>query len=363
MNTLLSRTVWVVVWCLLLLTPATAGDPPPGLPPLTVAAVGDIMLGSDFPTAELPPDDGRALFDDVRDLFQRADLSFGNLEGVLSDGGLCAKNTASAYVYAFRTPTRFARTLKDARLKVLSLANNHCRDFGLTGKLATKKALKEEGLQFSSQDGEVAEFNLRGRKVGLLAVSFGPRPRSISYPEELLGEIESLAKKYDIFLISVHGGREGEGAQRVRDETEYFLGENRGNLVRFARSAVDRGADLILGHGPHVPRALELYKERLIAYSLGNFCTYKGMNLDEERGYAPLLWTELGPGGEFLRGRIHSFIQYRPGGPKKDQRQRAAGFMRTLSLEDFPTSSPLITTQGEVLPLPRAAGVAPTEKK
>lgn len=354
-------TVWVIFWCLLLLPPAPAADQPPAPPPVTVAAVGDIMLGSDFPSAELPPDDGRALFDEARDLFQRADVSFGNLEGVLCDGGLCAKNTDSAYVYAFRTPTRFARTLKEARLKVLSLANNHSRDFGYTGKLATKQALKDEGIQFSSQDGEVAEFNLRGAKVGLMAVSFGPRPRSIVYPEEILREIESLARKYDILIISVHGGREGGGAQRVRDETEYFLDENRGNLVRFARSAVDRGADLILGHGPHVPRALEICQGRLIAYSLGNFCTYKGMNLDEERGYAPLLWTELGPDGEFLRGRLHSFIQYRPGGPKKDERQRALGLMRTLSLKDFPANSPLITASGEVLPLPRAARVPGAE--
>jgi hypothetical protein len=153
----------------------------------------------------------------------------------------------------------------------------------------------------------------------------------------------------------VHGGKEGRSALRVQDETEYFLEENRGNLVRFARSAVDRGADLVLGHGPHVPRALEIYQGRLIAYSLGNFCTYEGMNLDEERGYAPLLWAELGPTGDFLQGRIHSFIQYRPGGPKRDKQQRALGLIKTLSLKDFPASSPLITASGEVLPLPRAA--------
>jgi hypothetical protein len=98
--------------------------------PVTVAAVGDIMLGSDYPAPELPPEDGRALLDAGRDLFRQADVSFGNLEGVLSDGGLGVKNTESPYVYAFRTPTRFAHTLKDAHLKVLSLANNHSRDFG-----------------------------------------------------------------------------------------------------------------------------------------------------------------------------------------------------------------------------------------
>jgi poly-gamma-glutamate capsule biosynthesis protein CapA/YwtB (metallophosphatase superfamily) len=347
----------MIFWCLTLVTSALAAGQPKNQapPPVTVAAVGDIMLGSDFPYPELPPEDGRALFDGVRGLLGQADLSFGNLEGTLCDGGLCVKNTESANVYAFRTPTRFARTLKDAHFKVLSLANNHSRDFGYMGMWATKQALKKAGIQFSSRDGEVAEFNLRGLTVGLMAVSFGPRPRSINHPEEVLREIDFLSRKYDILLISVHGGKEGKSALRTQNKTEYFLGENRGNLVRFARSAVERGADLILGHGPHVPRALEVYKGRLIAYSLGNFCTYKGMNLDEEKGYAPLLWTELGPAGAFRRGRIYSFIQYRPGGPKKDPQQRALGLMRTLSLQDFPASSPLITASGEIRLLPRQA--------
>jgi len=355
--------VWALLWSFLCLAPAQAENQPgkPEPAPVTIAAVGDIMLGSDFPSPRLPPDDGQALFDEVRDLFQQADISFGNLEGTLCDGGLCAKDTENPNVYAFRTPTRFARTLSGAHLKVLSLANNHTLDFGYSGKLATKQALRDAGLKFSGKDGEVAEFTVRGVKVGLVAFAFGPPPRSIVYSQQALKEIESLAGKYDILVISVHGGKEGRSALHVRDETEYFLGENRGNLVRFARGAVDRGADLVLGHGPHVPRALEVYQGRLIAYSLGNFCTYLGMSLTGESGYAPLLQVKLGPQGDFLRGKIHSFIQYRPGGPKKDEERRASGLMRRLSLEDFPASSPLITSSGDVLPLSRRAVAASFE--
>lgn len=357
MSRFMPRNVWMIFWCLLLMAPAPAADQPGTQAPMpvTVAAVGDLMLGSDFPTPDLPPQDGRALFDAVRGLLGKADVSFGNLEGTLCDGGRCAKNTARANVYAFRTPTRFARTLKEAHFSVLSLANNHSRDFGYTGQRATREALKKVGIKYSGRYGEVAEFNVRGVKLGLIAVSFGPGSRSLNRPEEVWREIGSLAPKYDILLVSVHGGREGSAALRTQNKTEYFLGENRGNLVRFARGAVDRGADMILGHGPHVPRALEVYKGRLIAYSLGNFCTYKGMNLSGALGYAPLLWTELGPDGEFRRGRIYSFTQYRPGGPQKDQQQRALGLMRTLSLQDFPASSPLITASGEMRLLPGEA--------
>ena len=94
------RKIWMVFWCLVLVIPALAADQPGNREPLpvTVAAVGEIMLGSDFPTPEIPPEDGRALFDEVRGLLQQADVSFGNLEGTLCDGGVCAKNTESTNV-------------------------------------------------------------------------------------------------------------------------------------------------------------------------------------------------------------------------------------------------------------------------
>jgi len=318
---------------------------------ITIAAAGDIMMGSDYPVANLPPKDGQDLFKEVKAVFGKADLSFGNLEGPLCDGGLTTKNTESGNVFVFRTPTRFAVNLKEAGLKVVSLANNHAMDFGYYGKLSTKKTLEQAGVKHSGPDEGVAECTIRGVKIALIALSYGPPPRSILYPQKALAEIEDLAPKYDLLIVSIHGGREGHSAQHVKDAPEYFLGESRGNLVKFAHDAIDRGAHLVLGHGPHVPRALEIYKERLVAYSLGNFCTYKGMNLDEECGYAPLLWVEMTKKGKFLRGKIHSFIQVRPGGPKPDEQARAFRLMKTLSLEDFPESCPLFLGADAILPL------------
>jgi len=333
--------------------PATPDESPPE-PVITLAAAGDIMMGSDFPTANLPPKDGQDLFKEVKAIFHKADIGFGNLEGPLCDGGLTTKDTENSNVFVFRTPTRFASNLKEAGIKVVSLANNHSMDFGYFGKLSTKKALEQAGVKYSGPDEDVAEFNVRGVKIALIALSYGPPPRSIIYPQKALAEIETLAPKYDLLIVSIHGGREGRSAQHVKNEAEYFLGEARGNLVKFARDAIDRGAHLVLGHGPHVPRALEIYKERLIAYSLGNFCTYKGMNLDEECGYAPLLWVEMNKKGKFLRGKIHSFIQVRPGGPKPDDQARAFKLMKALSLEDFPASCPLFMGADTIMPL--AAG-------
>jgi hypothetical protein len=348
--------LFLALWC-----PNTASALTATQTAVTVAAVGDIMMGTDFPDNNLPPDDGRTLFDDAKVALQQADIAFGNLEGPLCDGGVCTKDTDSPNVFAFRTPTRFAYNLANAGFKVLSLANNHALDFGDYGSRTTKWALIKAGLKYSSKDGEVAEMEIRGIKVGLIALSFGPPPRSIVHPRKALAEINSLAKKYDLLLVSIHGGREGRSAQHLEDAPEYFLGEPRGHLVKFAHAAIDEGAALVIGHGPHVPRAIEIYRNRLIAYSLGNFCTYKGISLKEESGYAPLLVVKLAKNGDFLRGKIISFRQFLPGGPHLDESARAFNLIKTLSLEDFPETCPLFTSRGELQPL-HGKGVGGREK-
>lgn len=317
---------------------------------ITVAAVGDIMMGTTYPYTNLPPEDGKYLFSEARDILRKADIAFGNLEGPLCDKGYPVKRIKKGRSYVFRTPTRFVYNLVDAGFDVLSLANNHARDFGYYGMNSTKNTLKKAKIKYSSKDGEIAEFEIKGIKIGIIALSTGAPPRSVVYPNKALKEIDSLAQHYDILIVSVHGGKEGTSALHIKNEFEYFLGEPRGNLVKFAHDAIEKGADLILMHGPHVPRAVEIYKERLIAYSLGNFCTYGGMNLSKETGIAPLLWIELNRKGKFLKGRIYSFIQFPPGGPKRDEEEKAFNLIKKLSQEDFPNTSPLFDSAGIILP-------------
>lgn len=317
---------------------------------ITVAAVGDIMMGTDYPSPKLPGKDGKLLFEESKDTLREADIVFGNLEGPLCDGGSPAKKMKDKESYVFRTPTRFVKNLVEAGFNVVSLANNHAEDFGSQGMSSTKKVLDAARIKYSSKAGEVAEFEINGVKIGLVAFSFGPPPRSIVYPEKALEEIDLLSKKYDVLILSIHGGKEGGAALQTENELEYFLDEPRGNLVQFAHEAVERGADLVMMHGPHVPRAMEVYRDRLIAYSLGNFCTYRGMSLDEEKGYAPLLWVELGRNGEFVKGKIFSFIQFPPGGPKRDEEERAWALIKKLSQEDFPGTSPFFGASGTILP-------------
>lgn len=354
------KTELILLFLLLLPSRAevSANEDPSSVPTvITVAAVGDIMMGTDYPFPKLPIKDGKFLFQEARNFLRKADIVFGNLEGPLYDGDSLAKKVNNPRdAYFFRTPPGYVKNLVDAGFSVISLANNHSGDFGHKGMSLTKKVLAAAGIKYSSKAGEVAEFEIHGLKLGLAAFSFGPPPRSIIYPEEALAEIDLLSKKYDLLILSIHGGKEGGTALRTEDEFEYFLEEPRGNLFQFAHAAIEKGADLILVHGPHVPRALEIYQDRLIAYSLGNFCTYRGMSLDQEKGYAPLLWVELGRNGEFVRGKIFSFVQPPPGGPKRDEKERAWALMKKLSQEDFPETSPFFGESETILPRERTPG-------
>jgi hypothetical protein len=129
---------------------------------------------------------------------------------------------------------------------------------------------------------------------------------------------------------------------------EFYYNEDRGDVVEFAHAVIDAGADLVIGHGPHVPRALELYRERLIAYSLGNFCTYYGISVAGLKGLAPLLQVTLTEQGEFVQGRIISARQQRPLGPIPDVSNEAASLMKRLTEEDFPNTPLAVDEQGQI---------------
>jgi poly-gamma-glutamate capsule biosynthesis protein CapA/YwtB (metallophosphatase superfamily) len=323
---------------------------------LTVAATGDIMLGTDYPEPRLAADDGASLLAGPAPLIKNADVGFGNLEGVLMDGGDPVKTCADpAACYLFRSPTRYAAHLAAAGFTVMSLANNHARDFGEEGRDASMQALQEHGIRHSGRDGDIASWGVRGRRVALVAFAPFKGAHDLLDIPAAMSRISALADRHDVVIVSMHAGGEAGDVLRVPFDTEYYRGENRGDVVRFARSAVDAGADLVIGHGPHVPRALEIYRERLIAYSLGNFATYYGIRVTGDNGLAPLLIAELDAGGRFLGGTVHSFRQKRPGGPVVDTSAEVFRLIRRLSQEDFPETAPAFLDEGRIEPRPESA--------
>jgi len=340
-----------LITVLLLLSFAYSGS-------LRVIAVGDIMLGSDYPVNMLPPGGGSGLFVNVGDTLRSADLTLGNLEGVFLEGGLCAKKPVKGKVYAFRTPPSFAQHLMDAGFDFLNLANNHMNDFGSSGIESTMQTLDACGIAYGGPAGRIGEFLVNGKKVVIVCYATSPGADLVFDMEEAQARVAGLARQNHIVIVSFHAGGEGLNFLHTRDTLEYFLDQPRGNVVRFARAVVDSGADLVWGHGPHVPRALEIYRDRLIAYSLGNFCTW-GFNLADERGYAPVLDVVLDSTGAFMYGKVISVLQ-RPGQPLVlDTLHSAAGLIRRLSAEDFPGSAPLVMEDGTILRTETGTAITP----
>jgi len=314
---------------------------------ISVSAVGDIMMGSDFPNPILPPECGKYLFDDVKDEL-KADIVFGNLEGPLCKGGYTSKNIKSGRSYAFRTPPGFAASLASAGFNCMSLANNHARDFGSKGVKSTMNVLDSFNIEHSGPVGDIGYLDVDGISVGLIAFSTYSSTYNILNKKQASSVISALSDSFDILVVSFHGGSEGTKALHTKNIFEYLYGEPRGNVIEFAHKAVENGADLILGHGPHVPRALEIYKGRLIAYSLGNFCVYGRFGLAGATGESLILKISLLEDGSFLEGRLIPIRVKRPGIPYIDEDKYALNLIRNLSREDFPSSTPEIDDEGNI---------------
>ena len=298
-----------------------------------------MMIGTDFPENHLPDDDGVSFLADVTPSLSSADIAFGNLEGVLLDGGEPAKKCSNpSACYLFRSPTRYAQRYRDAGFDVLSLANNHARDFGEEGRTSSMDALASVGIHHSGREGDFASLEVNGLRVAVLA--YAVTKDSNMLLDYALSEqtIADYHETHDIVIVSFHGGAEGRDVTHVPFAEEEYYGEPRGDVVRFARMAVDVGADLVIGHGPHVVRGMELYKDRLIAYSLGNFATYYGISVDGIKGVAPILFATLNDRGLFVEGKIVSTVQLRPAGPSIDDAQQALGLIRSLTIQDFKQS-------------------------
>ncbi|MFQ5608742.1 MAG: CapA family protein [Woeseiaceae bacterium] len=357
--------------------PPAAKAPPPAEPPppptakpappvrISIAAVGDMMIGTDFPEDHLPDDDGVGFFAEVTPWISAADIAFGNLEGVLLDSGEPAKKCSNPNAcYLFRSPSRYAQHYRNAGFDVLSLANNHARDFGEEGRTSSMEALAAEGIHHSGREGDFASFEVNGMSVALLAYAVTKNSNMLldyALSEQTIAE---YAATYDIVIVSFHGGAEGRDVTHVPFAEEEYYGEPRGDVVRFARMAVDVGADLVIGHGPHVVRGMERYKDRLIAYSLGNFATYYGIAVDGIKGVAPILLATLADDGRFVEGRIISTVQLRPAGPSIDEEHQALELIRSLSVQDFNQSGLEFAHEGTITPAPRPAETrAPTRKR
>lgn len=315
---------------------------------VSIVGVGDIMMGTNYPENKLPADDGAFLMRGVEPVLRDADVTFGNLEGTLLDEGGTPKRCNDPKVcYAFRTPVRYVRNLVSAGFDMMSLANNHAGDMGDAGRRSSMETLEKAGILHA---GQVSQKTVRFEKDGVTygLVAFAPNSNCVNLNDltqakALVAGLDSIC---DIVIVSFHGGAEGAQYQHVPRTFEMFHGENRGDVYKFSHTLVDAGADIIFGHGPHVTRGIEVYKNRFIAYSLGNFCTYRGISVAGINGLAPIIKVYTTPRGEFLTGRITPTFQSYGDGVRIDPDKQVIRIIQELSKKDFPESKVQIDSTG-----------------
>jgi hypothetical protein len=301
---------------------------------VTLTWVGDITLGSSHGN---PPDRGRGLFSGVRDVLRRADVTVGNLEGTLSSGGVskCAGEEPSPDCFAFQAPPENAGALRYAGFDLMNLANNHAFDFGAEGLQQTIEALDGQRIESTGAPGQIVVRRVNGLRLAF--VGFAPYVWASPLDDLVTSYqlIKSAAGQADVVIVLMHAGAEGADQTHTPEGLEYAFGENRGETRSFARLAVDAGADLVLGSGPHVVRGIERYHDRLIAYSLGNFAGYKNFGMGGALSLSGILEVRVAGDGSFLEGRWHSVVLREPGQPVLDPAHTSAELVDKLSHEDF----------------------------
>jgi hypothetical protein len=331
---------------------ATVGSAPAaGRPPgrlaqaqaITLNWVGDIALSSE---RGLPPNGLESALAPVSALLHDADLSIGNLEGTLASGGAskCGVRPARA-CFAFQAPPAVAGQLREAGFGLVNQANNHSLDYGESGRAQTLAALQQYGLPYTGLPGQITTLSIRGIRVAF--VGFAP----YSYDANLLdlpgaaALIKQARVQAQVVVVIIHAGAEGATETRTPYGEESFLGEDRGDARAFAHAAVDAGASLVLGSGPHVPRGVEDYHGHLIAYSLGNFVGYHTLGSGGALSQSAILHVTLGSAGTLLAARWTS-LAMEDGVPRTDPANASARLVSTLSAQDFPTDHFVIDADG-----------------
>ncbi len=281
---------------------------------ITIILAGDIMLdrGVEYMTEKYGGGNFEFPFLKIADEFQKADVVFGNLEGPISD-----KGEKVGSVYSFRADPRAIDGLNFAGFNILSLANNHAFDYGREALEDTLEKLKTAGINhvgagFNEEESYspvIKEIN--GTKIGFLAYTDLGSPywtatassSGIAWlTEEKLENIKEdikLAKeKVDILIVSLHSGEE------YAEAPAQFQ-------IEFSKAAIDAGADLAVGHHPHVVQKPEIYNGKYIFYSLGNFIFDQAFSKETMEGQIVEILIENGKIKEvrLINTKINEFFQ------------------------------------------------------
>jgi len=332
--------------------------------PIRLCAGGDVTLGTNLDTlwaktaakrlrAEFQmssaPD---SLLAPLKPLFADADVVLVNVEGAIGAGFVPSKCGRHALnCFAFRQPIETARALRalsDSAVVVGNVANNHARDAGDDGFLASLAHLAHAGVVVTGADTLATPVVTRRGDtiavIGFYTSSDSPDARDL---DAVRRHVARAVERWGTVIVTMHLGAEGAAAQRTRDSTEMFLGTiDRGNPVAFANAALDAGATMVIGHGPHVLRAAEWRDDRLVLYSLGNLLTYGPFRLAEPMNRGSVVCADIDSVRRVRAAWMRPTMQLAPGVLRVDTTARATTLVDSLSALDFPATGVLVGREG-----------------
>lgn len=311
-----------------------------------IGAVGDVLIHD--VGHRVPADGGADHFDAVRPWFTQ-DLVTGNLEQAISADTGFDKCGSGSDCLAFRSAPETASFFRG--FDILNLANNHTGDFGPEGYANTRASLAANGIRSVGDRNEIVCTTIGGTTVATVGFAPYQGTNRLTDLRHVRAVVAAAAASADLVVVHAHMGAEGPAANVVRPGGETMFGENRGDPMAFSRGAIDAGADLVIGHGPHSLRGAEFYKGRLIAYSLGNFGGGGVFGAEQATRYGAYLEVSLRPDGTFLRGRVNSVhFGYEDGRPLPDPEGRAARLVGEFGARDFPATAAVIAPDGTLTP-------------
>lgn len=276
--------------------PPTRSAKPIQIRPIRLIAVGDVCLAQGVET-EMDRHGRGFPFAAMKKTLRTADISFGNLECCLASHGQPVPKQ-----YNFRGRPRGALALSEAGFTVVSLANNHSLDYGKVALAETVDNLEKQHVTPVGAGRTLADarslriITIRGVKVGFLAylglfpavvpLREGEPGVAMADPVVIKREVEAARKKVDFLIVSVHAGKEYTFVHTARQ-------------AEIAHTAIDAGADLVIGHHPHVVQDVETYKGKQIFYSLGNFVFNPSPTFLRDGGkrWSAMVVADLTPGG------------------------------------------------------------------
>ena len=264
---------------------------------------GDTMIGEEIVSEKI-------FGDAISTLEEPTDFMFFNFEGTLGNHGVDDKTPKclfGLFCYKFMINPNNLKIFKNFNSNIVfNLANNHSMDYGSNTQINTKNLIEKTfhsiGTIYSP------EHIFEKEKVVFIGASPHSGTFSIFNPE-LIKKVIFYKNHGYIVVVSLHMGKEGVDEYLVKNQNEIFCGQNRGNIYELSHKLIDNGADIIVGHGPHITRGFELYKNKLIMYSLGNFLTYGQFSLNKELAYSSLFKVNIDDNGDFLSGEIKGFEQ------------------------------------------------------